>query len=637
MLLGTIIEEGVIGILMESTPAPDESGTAEVEVGAGKWVIFSKSNLQLDNSETQTDVSNSASGEESHRGESQGVDLQSGGIENQTISSLKELEAWLGTLVPAAARLVLERLHSGWAAATWKDESRSMDEFPADNIENLLFNGIGLQIAEAGLCLAAGGGPWLDMFRQHGDPFVPLAPRWDSPPDGVKKMNSRAAEPNQKGWRAVGEKVTWWEAWEVSRPWMKDMRIDMPQRLHHPDGWAAGEMDVVHRWRENAVIVDIKSSRGEGRDHSSLAAQIGFYDWLWRQTRPKSDQNSNQPDGELDKPSEIVRSMDNGLNQNSEFIAGRSSQTVERLAGWYLKDCYRHDVEALTDETLEEMTAEFIAIRDKMLESDSDAWGWLDDEPVSSAHPLHCPHCSGRSFCAWTTELGARPLREFAPLLDEALREKHRGGDSRTGVASVAGIASPMITAIADLPRRVAVRGTLSNWFENQDPWGETIRVASIRSGTTMVVIEEAEPGIIDESWAGEVVLTGVAPGAFRGKAKLFVDSESKVRPLAVAGSDIDVTRLGLLPTKASVAGRVISRGGMKGTSKSGRPWSFESLHLWDGSGILEVVAFGRNRTRTFSETSVGDDMRLEHTSLSWRDGAPQVSIDASTTKITIL
>jgi hypothetical protein len=568
------------------------------------------------------------------------MDVESGRFQNQNVSSIKELEAWLCTLVPATAMLVLKRLQSGWATASWKDESRSMDEFPATNIENILVNGIRLQISEAELCFSEGGGPWLDIFRQHGDPFVPVSPRWNSPPDGVKNMDSSVAESNQNGWQAVGEKVTWWEAWEISRPWMKDMRIDAPQRLHHPDGWAAGEMDVVHRWRENAVIVDIKSSRGEGRDHSSLAAQIGFYDWLWRQTRPESNLNSIQPDGELSEPHEVGSGTDFELNQTGEFVAGRSSQTVERLAGWYLKDCYRHDVKALTDETLETMTKEFIAIRDKMVESDSDEWGWLDDEPVSSAHPLHCPHCQGRSFCAWTTEPGARPLREFAPLLNEGLLAKYRGagavGDTG-GAGSGAARTAAVITLVAELPRRVAVRGTLSNWFENQDPWGETIRVASIRSGATIVVIEEAEPGIIDGSWAGEVVLSGVAPGAFRGKAKLFVDSESKVSTIAAAGSDIKVTRLGLLPTKASVAGRVISRGGMSGTSKSGRPWSFESLHIWDGSGILEVVAFGRNRTRTFSDTSVGDDIRLEHASLSWRDGAAQLSIDATSTRITVL
>jgi hypothetical protein len=100
MLLGTIIEEAVIGILMESTPPPDDSGMAVVQVGVGEWVKFSELNSERDNTETQTDAKYSASNQENHRGGLQKMDVESGRFQNQNVSSIKELEAWLCTLVP---------------------------------------------------------------------------------------------------------------------------------------------------------------------------------------------------------------------------------------------------------------------------------------------------------------------------------------------------------------------------------------------------------------------------------------------------------------------------------------------------------------------------------------------------------
>ncbi len=576
MLLGTIIEEAVVGLLMESAPPPDQGSVSEALSGAGNWVVHSNGR--------EVEEQNS--------------------VESCIITSLDELTGWLVSLVPAAAEEVLRLLRIGWDAAAWKDEDRSIDEFSNDDMEMMLKNGVRLQIDEAKACLEDAGGPWLGLFRSTGDPFTPVAPRWGS--DEVAVVAASDAANGEEvgasggkvqpvsGWRPDGDQVTWWEAWEVSRPWMKDPRIAAPQRLHHPDGWASGEMDVVHRWRRQAVIVDIKSGRGNGRDHSSLEAQIGFYDWLWGQTRGGSN--------------------------------GRSEQKVERLSGWYLKDCYRYDVEALTTETLQKTTEEFSKIRSKMLDSDSDAWGWLIDEPLPPDHPLHCPHCSGHHHCAWTTEPDSRPMQRFVPLLsEEAMRSQRAEGAGGAGRP----------TAIADLPRRVTVRGNLAGWLENQDPWGETVRISSIRSGTTSVVVEEAEPGVVTDDWRGDVIIVDAAPGAHRGKARLFVDSSSTVHqadPSADAGGDL--TRLGLLPTRATVAGRIVSRGGMSGVGRAGRPWSFESMHLWDGSGLLEIVAFGRDRTRSFSDLVVGDDVRIEHASMTWRDGAPQLSIDARATRI---
>jgi len=586
MLLGSIVEEALVGLLMEQPPVPDGEGVSHLPPSSGHWVDWSRSKDGLQPLASDGRLPDIDS------------ELDEGSVETATvgliedIASLNDLAAWLERLITDAAEEVSRRLRADWEAAPWRDEERSMDEFPIDLLASLLSNGVALQIEEARDCLEAGGGDRLEAFRKIGDPFDPPAPRWDASPSHRSASNENSGGIARIGGR--GKPVTWWEAWTIARPWMKDPRIDTPQRLNHPEGWASGEMDMVLRWRREVVIVDIKSGRGEGRDHSSLEAQIGFYDWLWRRTRIEGDAN--------------------------DLIVGS-------LEGWYLKDGHRHSMSSLRNEEDRKLTSEYVEIRERMLASDEDAWGWLQDSPLPPEHPLHCPHCQGRSFCGWTTEIGARPMREFAPDIDDSDIEEW--GEA---------------IRICDLPRRITVRGTIAGeWIESRDGWGETVLVNGLRAGDKVVTIEEAEPGVVDGSWSGEVKIIDAAPGAHRGRARILVDGRSRLLDLGSDDNRVgtephpEPTRLGLLPTRATVAGRVISRGGTKGVSSRGRPWSIGSMHLWDGTGIIEVVAFGRDRTRSFEEIKVGQDVRLEHASLTWRDGAPQLTIDSRSTRIVSL
>ena len=60
-------------------------------------------------------------------------------------------------------------------------------------------------------------------------------------------------------------------------------RVHQPQRLFHPDGWAAGELDLVLRWDGKVRLIDIKS----GNPNSKFAisgASAQFYAWLWHET-----------------------------------------------------------------------------------------------------------------------------------------------------------------------------------------------------------------------------------------------------------------------------------------------------------------------------------------------------------------
>ena len=79
---------------------------------------------------------------------------------------------------------------------------------------------------------------------------------------------------------------------------------------------------------------------------------------------------------------------------------------------------------------------------------------------------------------------------------------------------------------------------------------------------------------------------------AWRDQPRLYVDAESETS-LPQSETEIPGTRIGLLRTRANVEGMVLSIRQQKGKRLDGRPWSMLAFHLWDGSHVVEVVAFG--------------------------------------------
>ena len=129
------------------------------------------------------------------------------------------------------------------------------------------------------------------------------------------------------GWQSTGESCTWWEAWEIARPWAKDPRILVAQRLFHEGGWAAGELDVAHRWRGNIHIIDIKANRGTGRDHSGVAHQLRFYQWLWFETRG----HPNKPANHVEEGNVVEANswhLADGFIHKADLIEDLESETV---------------------------------------------------------------------------------------------------------------------------------------------------------------------------------------------------------------------------------------------------------------------------------------------------------------------
>ncbi len=116
---------------------------------------------------------------------------------------------------------------------------------------------------------------------------------------------------------------------------------------------------------------------------------------------------------------------------------------------------------------------------------------------------------------------------------------------------------------------------------------------------------------------------------------RLYLDSDSQVVKEQEAG-DLDIDRMGLIPTRANVSGVVISRGANSGTNAKGKDWSMATAHIWDGTALTEVVAFGRGRSETFDNLKVGDHIRLMAAEIGWREGTPQLRIDPRNTRMTV-
>ncbi len=490
------------------------------------------------------------------------------------ITNLDELQEWLRSLMRPLVDELRERLNNAWSNSVWKVETRSPDEIKREKLNAMIKSAIKLQIGEAKACLQENGGPYLEIFREHGDPFATPAPCWQ--------------EGKGDGWQNQGDACTWWEAWEISRPWAKDPRIDSAQRLFHPEGWAAGELDMAHRWRGCVDIVDIKANRGSGRDHSGVATQLRFYQWLWEQTRKHPARGEDRVE----------------------------CGPVESLKSWHLTDAFVHVAELIKDLDVE--SERLLEIHTQMAAASLEDLKLDANKPDSSGR-LCCDICHGLDTCDYPRGGKEQPLHRLIPPFEHTP-------------------AGAPFSPISQLPNRVTIKGALhGHWGPLPNHYGDSVIGAAITVGDKSAVIEEMGRGQFPElhEHKGEVVIVNAAPGQWRGMIRLYLDVESQILDPEDA-SNLEVSRLGLIPTRANIAGVVISRGGNSGVSASGKSWSMSTAHLWDGSGLVELVAFGAGRSESFDNLQIGDRIRVMAAELGWREGTPQLRIDSRNTRMTI-
>ncbi|MGB1589391.1 MAG: PD-(D/E)XK nuclease family protein [Candidatus Poseidoniaceae archaeon] len=461
------------------------------------------------------------------------------------VDSVEDLSSWLEGLIDEYGQKAIDNGINSFEESIWKDGEFS-DYFDIEIVCNMLRNGIGLQLEEVKKCFEAGGGQ---------TEFEIPAPCWDNPPTFLQPEKANSMVSWKDEIHVFSNPITWQDAWEIARPWVKDPRNPEPQRMYHADRWAAGECDLVHRWDGRTRIIDVKIGDGEGSFSSSLKHQLNFYAWLWNETH---------------------------------------DSTCDGIEGWYLKNGLRKEVD-LNPKTTEEYREIYEEMRN---------WN------LTNAFPIDEP-CSGeQAGCRWCK-------------LDQLPFEK------------------PMISSpcelISTIPYRVNVKGSLqASWGPLPNHYGELVLGAMIKSGDKMVTLEESQPNSfpkMHDSPQDEVIVTGALPGVWRGQPRLYLDNQSSIE----VGAKCELTRMGMLRTKANVQGIVISISRRNGIRADGRPWSMVSLHIWDGESVAELVAFGSSIKGSILSMKQGDEVRIISADLGWREGIIQLRVDKRTTRIEIL
>ena len=132
------------------------------------------------------------------------------------------------------------------------------------------------------------------------------------------------------------------------------------------------------------------------------------------------------------------------------------------------------------------------------------------------------------------------------------------------------------------------------------------------------------------------MLVINALPGVWRDQARLYVDQSTQLMDAKeVEDSNLpQLTRLGLLRTRANVKGHVLSIRRRSGTRIDGKPWTMLSIMLWDGHHVAEVVAFGASINQRLLALRPGDGLAMTGVELGWRSGILQLRIDNRKTRM---
>ena len=503
-----------------------------------------------------------------------------------SINSLEQLKQWCYDLADKEANLCYDNGKENWDNTLWQNGQQSWDDVEISELSRKIKNGLDLFLEEVENCFTSGGGPYLEQFRSGNSPFEIRSPAWgDEPlfpiPDKVRNFGMRTwstQEPMQ--WQESGKQVNWMESWEIARPWIKDPRVHQPQRLFHPEGWAAGELDLVLRWDGKTRIIDIKSGNPSSKFAESLQHQLNFYAWLWHETQ--------------------------------------ADNLVDGIEGWYLDDSSRIYYDVPSIEEMNELRNLYRKTHREMLE--------LGEGPVRFPEDYPEP-CRNSAGCFWC-QFGQDSENEFFNHLSKM--------EIRI---------SPPSQRIGEIQSRVNVRGKFTGqWGPLPNHYSEPVLGAMISVSGTQITIEESEPNAypsLHECSDGEVMIVNALPGVWRGNPRLYLDNKSKIISVETDNDEskqkCELTRIGLMRTRANVDGVVISIDKRSGVKLDEKPWSMLSLHIWDGEHVAEVVAFGSSITSQMIAIKPGDKLKIVSAELGWRSGLPQLRIDQRSTRVTII
>ena len=506
-----------------------------------------------------------------------------------SVNSLGDLREWCYELADEEAQNCFQVGKENWESTIWQNQEQSWEDVEVDELARKIKNGLSLFLEEVENCYNSNGGPYLERFRSGDSPFKIPSPAWGEEPifpiaDKVRNFGMRSwSKEETMTWQKDGQPITWNEAWEVARPWIKDPRVHQPQRLFHPDGWAAGELDLVLRWDGNLRIVDIKSGNPSSKFAESLKHQLNFYAWLWYETHEQ--------------------------------------QMIQGIEGWYLDNPLRIQYDVPNEAEISELGLKYKKIHREMLDLGEGPVKFPDD------YPEPCKKSAGCFWCSF----GEDELEQESDYLISL---------EKTDVKI-----SPPSQKIGEIQSRVNVKGKFTGqWGPLPNHYSEPVLGAMVSVSGTQITVEESEPNSfprLHDYSDGEVMIINALPGVWRGNSRLYLDHKSEI--ISLNGVDkesiknLELTRIGLMRTRANVEGVVVSIAKRDGIRLDEKPWSMVNLHLWDGTHVAEVVAFGSSITKQMTELAPLDRIKIVSAELGWRSSLPQLRIDQRSTRLTKL
>jgi len=504
-----------------------------------------------------------------------------------SINSLEGLREWCYNLADEEAKHCFQLGKENWDSTIWQNTEQSWEDVEVEELARKIKNGLSLFLEEVEKCYNSNGGPYLEQYRKGESPFRISSPAWGEEPvfpiaDKVRNFGMRSWSKDETIiWQKSDQPVSWDEAWEIARPWIKDPRVHQPQRLFHPGGWAAGELDLVLRWDGNIRLIDIKSGNPSSKFAESLMHQLNFYAWLWHETH--------------------------------------ENQIVDGIEGWYLDNPVRIEYDVPSDLEITKLGKKYKKIHREMLD--------LGEGPVKfpDNYPETCKKSAG---CFWCSFGENDPKQE---------------SDFLTNLEQIEVKISPPSQKIGEIQSRINVKGKFTGqWGPLPNHYSEPVLGAMVSVSGTQITVEESEPNSfpnLHDYSDGEVMIINALPGVWRGNSRLYLDHKSEIISLKDDNKEsinnLELTRIGLMRTRANVEGVVISIAKRDGVRLDEKPWSMVNLHIWDGAHVAEVVAFGSSITNQITDLSPLDRIKIVSAELGWRSSLPQLRIDQRSTRLT--
>ena len=504
-----------------------------------------------------------------------------------SINSLEGLREWCYNLADEEAKHCFQLGKENWDSTIWQNTEQSWEDVEVEELARKIKNGLSLFLEEVEKCYNSNGGPYLEQYRKGESPFRISSPAWGEEPvfpiaDKVRNFGMRSWSKDETIiWQKSDQPVSWDEAWEIARPWIKDPRVHQPQRLFHPGGWAAGELDLVLRWDGNIRLIDIKSGNPSSKFAESLMHQLNFYAWLWHETH--------------------------------------ENQIVDGIEGWYLDNPVRIEYDVPIDLEITKLGKKYKKIHREMLD--------LGEGPVKfpDNYPETCKKSAG---CFWCSFGENDPKQE---------------SDFLTNLEQIEVKISPPSQKIGEIQSRINVKGKFTGqWGPLPNHYSEPVLGAMVSVSGTQITVEESEPNSfpnLHDYSDGEVMIINALPGVWRGNSRLYLDHKSEIISLKDDNKEsinnLELTRIGLMRTRANVEGVVISIAKRDGVRLDEKPWSMVNLHIWDGAHVAEVVAFGSSITNQITDLSPLDRIKIVSAELGWRSSLPQLRIDQRSTRLT--